>query len=408
MSETNGEARVMTPGKHRSISILVLAEILAMSVWFTSSAVLGDMNQEVQIDPWRQALLASGVQLGFAAGALGYAIFGLADKYDPRHVFAMSGLIAALANLGLIFAPIGSLFAISLRLLTGIFLAGVYPVGMKIAVSWGQQDRGLLVGLLVGALTLGSAAPHLLAFFGGADWRAAVCFASLFALIGAGLVLFSALGPFYSRATHFSAKTLKMAWQHPSMRRVFIGYLGHMWELYAFWAWIGIALGAAFSVQDPGSTHQDMAKLIAFGAVAIGAIACVIAGHFGDRIGKAKITILAMSGSAISALLAALVFSGPPALLIIVVLFWGATIIADSAQFSALIADIAPAQHVGSLMTLQTALGFGLTVVTVQLTPWLAEMAGWPAVFIVLAIGPLIGIVAMRSLLGAGVHTQEI
>ncbi|MEL7488067.1 MAG: MFS transporter [Pseudomonadota bacterium] len=385
-------------GKTRALAILIFAEIAGMSVWFSSAAVIADLKATTGLSPMVQAMLASGVQAGFAVGALLYAALGLADRFDPRRVFALSALAAAVANAGLLLAPTNETFAVFTRVMTGGLLAGVYPVGMKIAVGWGSKDRGLLVGLLVGALTLGSAAPHLLAFAGGADWRLAVAGSSGLAVLGGGAVLFAGLGPHHASAPAFRFDVLKRAWTDPRIRLAYAGYLGHMWELYAMWAWIGVALSTAFAATMPPDAAAASAKLAAFAAVGAGAIACVAAGFLADRIGKTETTIIAMAGSGLAALAAAATFDGPPALFAAVVFVWGIFIIADSAQFSALVADAAPPEAAGALLTLQTALGFALTVVTVQSAPLVASAIGWPGLFCVLAIGPALGVAAMSGL----------
>ena len=385
-------------GKRSSITLLIIAEIAGMSVWFSSAAVIADMQAEAVISQFAAAMLSSGVQGGFAIGALIYAALGLADRYDPRRVFAISAIAAAACNAALLVAPIGGAMAIIARILTGVVLAGVYPVGMKIAVGWGVKDRGLLVGLLVGALTLGSAAPHLLSFVGGADWRASVGASSAIAALAGLLILGVQLGPHHAIAPAFSISALKRAWTDKRIRLAYAGYLGHMWELYAMWAWLGAALLAAFSMQMAASEAARLAKLTAFCAIAAGALACVGAGILADRIGKAETTIIAMGVSAISAIAAAMAYYGSPLLLIAIVIVWGASIIADSAQFSALVADYAPPPETGALLTLQTALGFALTTLTVQAAPFVSNAIGWPGLFIVLAIGPIAGILAMIRL----------
>lgn len=381
--------------KKRSIGLLVLAEISAMSLWFISSAVLPDMLREIAISPLRQAALASGVQVGFVIGALVIAITGLADRYDPRKVFFLSSLMAALANYLLIFVAIGGVAAIGLRVLTGLFLAGVYPVGMKIAVGWGQKDRGFLVGLIVGALTIGSAMPHLTAYLGGADWRGAIEMTSLIGLLGGLLVLGAKAGPYDVRAKTFSAKAIKLAWSNKYIRYAFWGYLGHMWELYAMWAWLSTLLAISFVHHLEINLAHQVASLVTFIAIALGGLATIAAGSLADKFGKAEITIYAMALSGVSALATAMSFAGPIWLTIIFVIIWGITIIPDSAQFSALVADNAPTDQSGSLLTLQTALGFTLTILTVQGTPQLAAYIGWQATIAIMALGPLFGIMAM-------------
>jgi hypothetical protein len=218
----------MPASKRRSIFLLVLAEMAGMSLWFTSAAVLPDMVREGAIDPVRQALLSTGVQAGFVVGALAVAILGIADRYDPRRVFALSAFAAALANAMLLVAPLGGDMAILARFVTGALLAGVYPVGMKIAVGWGTRDRGLLVGLLVGALTLGNSTPYLAAFFGGAEWRHTVGAVSLLACIGAVLVLAAGLGPNHARSPRFDPGAIRLAWTDKAIRGAYLGYFGHM------------------------------------------------------------------------------------------------------------------------------------------------------------------------------------
>jgi len=378
-----------------SIALLVTGEIAAMSLWFVSSAILPDMMREVPIPPFRQAMLSSSVQAGFVAGALISAIAGFADRFDPRRVFVLSAGTAALANLALLVLPIGGMAAIAMRFVTGAMLAGVYPVGMKIAVGWGIKDRGLLVGLLVGSLTLGSAAPHLAVMIGGAEWRYAVIITSVAAVFGGLLALGARLGPHHALATNFDPKAIKLAWTNKRIRLAYAGYLGHMWELFAMWTWIGVATAASYGVTMGRESSLSLATLTAFLAIGLGGIACIFAGYFADRIGKAEVTIVAMFVSGTAAIATALTFGGPAPVTFVIVMIWGIAVIPDSAQFSALVADAAPPDQTGSLMTLQTALGFTLTIATVQATPYLAARFGWPLILSGLAIGPALGVIAM-------------
>ncbi|MEM9439938.1 MAG: MFS transporter [Pseudomonadota bacterium] len=384
--------------KRRSIGILLIAEMAAMSLWFISSAILPDMLREVTISPARQAALSSGVQAGFVLGALFSAIFGLADRFDPRRVFAMAALTAAIVNMTLLVTSPDSMLAIGARILTGALLAGVYPVGMKIVVGWGHQDRGFLVGLLVGALTLGSALPHLITFAGGANWRLAIVVTSAASAIAGILVLSISLGPHHGKATKFDPRVIIAAWTNRRVRLAYAGYLGHMWELYAMWAWIGAATAVSYGHSLPESAALSLAKLTAFAAIGIGALTSILAGFVADRVGKAEVAIVALTLSALAALLAALTFGGPIWVTFAIVLIWGMAVIPDSAQFSALVADASPAEQAGSLMTLQTALGFALTFATVQITPTLVAWFGWPTVLASLALGPAFGVVAMHRL----------
>ena len=399
-SRTGG--RGVTLGKFWSIVLLLVAQVAAMSLWFVSAAVLPDMLREFEMSAFRQAAMSSGVQAGFVIGALVSAVLGLADRFDPRRVFAVSAIGAGLANAVLLVAEPGSWTTIAARVVTGALLAGVYPVGMKIAIGWGQKDRGFLVGVLVGALTLGSATPHLMAWTGGADWRTTVAIASL-AASGAGLIcLLVAIGPFHATAARFDPRVITAAWTNRRVRLAYAGYLGHMWELYAMWAWIGVATAASYGATMAQGDAEQLSKLTAFVAIAAGGIACALAGLFADRIGKADVAILAMAVSGLSAVLTAVTFGGPAWLTLVIVVIWGASVVPDSAQFSALVADASPPEQAGSLMTFQTALGFALTFVTVQVTPVLADWFGWPLVLAGLAIGPALGIIAMMRLRAMG------
>jgi len=385
-------------GKAASLALLVAAEVLAMALWFMTAAILPQLSAEAGLDTAQQAWLSSAVQAGFALGALAAAVSGLADRIDPRRVMAVAAWGAAAATLALLVVPADGLAAILLRGLTGALLAGVYPVGMKIAAGWGLKDRGFLVGLLVGALTLGSALPHLLAFAGGAAWRPVVVVAAAGACLGGALVLFARLGPYHAVSPRFRASAVVLAWREPRIRAAFAGYLGHMWELYAMWAWLGAALAASFAARIGDAAAVELARLVTFAAIGLGALFCVAAGRVADRIGKARVAATAMAVSGTAALATAWSLGGPIPLTIVAALIWGAAVIPDSAQFSALVADAAPPERTGSLLALQTALGFALTTVTVQLAPLVAERTGWALLLAVLAVGPVLGILAMRPL----------
>ncbi len=388
----------IVPNKSRVLFLLVSAEVLAMSLWFVSAAVLAEMSAEAALSESAKAALSSAVQGGFVVGALIVAISGIADRLDPRQVFAASALAAGVANLCLLWVPIGGTEAVILRAITGVALAGVYPVGMKIASGWGQHDRGFLVGLFVGGLTLGTAAPHLLAWLGGADWRLTVVVASILALISAALVLLTQLGPFHAKAPKFQPRALWLAWSDVRIRRAYGGYLGHMWELFIYWAWLGTALHQSFLMQLEEPSALSLSKLITFIAVAAGALSCVWVGLQADKHGKAELAIASLIISGLCALAFAFSFGGPVWLVALIAIVWGMAVIADSAQFSALVADYAPPEFAGTLMAFQLAIGFSMTILTVQWAPALAASLGWPVLMALLALGPVFGIWSMWGL----------
>ncbi len=384
--------------KLASLSLLVIAELSGMNLWFVSAAVLPDLVRETGIGNAVQALLTSAVQAGFVAGALCIAFTGIADRFDPRRVFCISAILAAIFNCTLLAVAPDSLAGIASRFFTGALLAGVYPVGMKIAVGWGVRDRGFIVALLVGALTFGKSLPYLAAYLGGADWRLVILVTSMLGAFGGIAALASALGPHHARAQAFDPRAIALAWREPRIRAAYLGYFGHMWELYAMWAWVATAAAASFAATMPETDAHSLAKTAAFLAIGLGGASCILAGAAADRIGKAEVAILAMATSGVAALLTASTFGGPVWLTFMLVVIWGIAVIPDSPQFSALVADASPPHLAGSLLTFQTAIGFGLTIFTVQMTPIAVSYAGWPMVICLLAIGPFAGIVAMLPL----------
>jgi MFS family permease len=386
---------VPPPSKILSMTLLVVSQFCAMSLWFTAAAIMPDMTREQALDSTTQALLTSMVQAGFVAGALAISTSGLADRFDPRRIAAFAAFGAAAANAALLIADIGSAAAINARFATGALLAGVYPVGLKIAAGWGLRDRGTLVGILIGALTLGTASSYFAAFLGETDWRSVVITTSLVGAAGGLIVLGSGLGPHHARATRFTPAAILLIVTERRIRLPFFGYLGHMWELYAMWSWAAALAAASYGASLAAPQAIQLGKLTAALAIGLGAIACVPAGIFGDRFGKAEVTIAAMLGSGLAALATAASFGGPVWLTFALIVLWGIAIVPDSAQFSALIADASPPHLAGSLLTFQTAIGFALTIVTVQVTPLIAAHIGWPLLICILAIGPAFGIVAM-------------
>ena len=382
-------------GKRGSITLLVLTQIAVLSLWFSSAAVLPEMAREAGIGAGRLGWLSTSVQLGFAVGALVYAALGLADIFDPRRVVAVSAMVAAGANLALLAVPIGGWEAICLRAVTGATMAGVYPVAMKIAAGWGRADRALLISFITGAVTIGSASPHLMAFLGGADWRLTIWASTVIAVAGGVAALAIGLGPHHARAQRLDPTAIGLVWTNRPIRLAVLGYIGHMWELYAFWAWVAVIATGSYALAGAEGARA-LGKLTAFAAIALGGIACVPAGWLAVRLGSARVAQLCLVASGGAALVSGLLYGGPVWAIMLVLVVWGIAIIPDSALYSTLVADAAPPERAGSLLTLQTALGFLLTAFTVQVAPAVAALVGWPWVLAVMALGPALGIRAMQ------------
>ena len=418
------------PAKWKNLLLLSLAELLAMSLWFSASAVVPQLTAEWSLTGGQQAWLSMSVQLGFVVGALGSALLNIADRVAAQRLFVLAALAgagfnAAIAQLG---ANPDFTAVLLLRTLTGASLAGVYPPAMKLMVSWFRRRRGFAIGVVVGAVTVGSALPHLfnaLPIFPGPTglpaWPAVLLVASAAALAAALIVgLFVSSGPHLPAAAPFNPRQTARAFVDPALRLVNLGYLGHMWELYAMWTWVPLFLLETYRAAG----HSDeSARLAGFAVVAIGGLGSVFAGAVADRLGRTRVTIWSLAVSGGCALTMALFglavpFGGAEStagqaaasaasmsslqigLVTALCLLWGIAVVADSAQFSTAVSELCDPEYVGTALTMQTTLGFLLTLITIRMVPPLVAVGGWSLAFGALAAGPVIGIRSMRSLRG--------
>ena len=384
------------PRKTPQLLLLALAVLLAKALWFSASTVVPQLRSEWDLSAAQAAWLTVSVQLGFVAGALLSAVLNLADRISPPRLIVACAAAAAAFNAAIALGDVGPGTAVALRFATGAMLAGVYPPGMKLVASWSIEDRGLWIGVLVGALTVGSALPHLLSARadGMPAWRDVLLAASACALGGSLLAVFLRPGPHLATSAPFDWRSAGRPLAEPATRLVNLGYLGHMWELYAMWTWVPAALLASFAAAGWSARG---ARVAGFAAIAAGAAGCLVAGRLADRLGRARITIWSLAISGGCCLLAGPLFSRPAALTVLC-LVWGFAVVADSAQFSAGISELADRRYVGTALTVQTSLGFLLTAVSIRLVPPLVERLGWTGVFAVLALGPAAGIWAMALL----------
>ncbi|GGD12267.1 MFS transporter [Hyunsoonleella pacifica] len=383
------------PNKNYILSIIVFSQFCCTSLWFAGNAIIADLISNFGLEDSALAHLTSAVQFGFIIGTFVFAILTVADRFSPSKVFFVCALIAALLNSLTILETntLQSLFFI--RLGTGFFLAGIYPVGMKIASDYFKEGLGKSLGFLVGALVLGTAFPHLLNFYNQSiSWTAIVYLTSGIAFIGGSMIMFFVGdGPYKAKLEKFNISLFYSVFKIRDFRTAAFGYFGHMWELYAFWAFVPIVLHGYINF------HEDIqfnVPLYSFIIIASGAISCVLSGYLSQRFTPKKVAIIGLSLSAICCLMSPLIFMVASKIVFLCFLvFWGMVVIADSPLFSTLVAQNVPNTSKGTALTIVNSIGFAITILSIQLLNTLQNTVEVRFLFMVLAIGPIIGLIGL-------------
>ncbi len=379
------------------LPLIVVAQFCCTSLWFAGNGVMEDLIRHFNLEAEALGHLTAAVQLGFICGTLFFALFTISDRFSPSRVFFVSALLGALFNLG-IFLDGNSLFSLmAFRFLTGIFLAGIYPVGMKIAADYFEKGLGKSLGLLVGALVLGTSLPHLLRGYGtGLSWPLVIWVTSGLALAGGLLILFFVPdGPYRKGSSGLDLSAFFKIFRKPAFRAAAFGYFGHMWELYAFWAFV------PFMADYYASLHTETAvssQLLAFAVIAIGGPSCVLSGYLSGTFGPKRIAALALAFSCGCCLLSPLVFmAAPPSIFVAFLLFWGICVIADSPLFSTMVAQNSAAELRGTALTFVNCMGFAITIFSIQLLNYLREEVNLQYLYVFLALGPMLGLLALLA-----------
>jgi hypothetical protein len=384
----------------RILPVIIASQFAGTSLWFAGNAVLADLQRAWGLPAEALGYTTSAVQLGFILGTLAFAFFAVSDRVSPRIVFFVCSLAGAAANLG-VYALAGGVWSLAaFRFLTGFFLAGIYPVGMKIASGWYRSDLGNALGFLVGALVVGTAFPHLLKGLGGAlPWETVLVAVSAVAALGGVLMLlFVPDGPYLARAAKFDPRALAVIFRSPRFRASAFGYFGHMWELYAFWAFVPFAIAAHVAA---GGGRELNVPLWAFAVIAAGFLGCAGGGLVSLRAGSARVAFVQLAASGVCCVASPLLFHAPTPVFLAFLLVWGVVVVGDSPQFSALNAQNAPRELVGSALTIANSIGFAITIGSIQLLNSLAASASAAFVFLALAPGPALGLLALAPLLRA-------
>lgn len=382
--------------KWKALGWIAAAELFALSLWFSGSVVAFDLIEVWGVNAGLSPWLSAAVPAGFVIGALVSSSIGLADRFNTRYVFALAALLGALFN-GLILFTDQAIIGILLRVLTGVMLAGVYPTAVKLLSQWFPAKRGLAIGVLIAGLTIGSAMPQFfITFIGALHWQYVIIASSTLAVFAAAIIYFILDdAPVTQKKTYFSFNLLKSVIRNKPVMLANYGYFGHMWELYAMWTWLPLFFSASFLTHD-ASTSLAFIAFASFLCIGVaGGAGSIIGGLVADKVGRARLTIYSMVISSLCCLVVGFTFGQSVWLTLTLAMIWGASVISDSAQFSAAVSEFAEVEYIGTALTFQMCVGFLITIFSINLIPYAEALMGWEWVFSILAIGPILGIISM-------------
>jgi len=381
----------------RILPAIIFSQFAGTSLWFAGNAIIADLQTAMNVGIDDTGIVTSAIQLGFITGTLLFALLSISDRYSPRKLFLICSILGAISNLLIYFIAYNLFSLLVLRFITGFFLTGIYPIGMKIASGWYKKNLGNAIGLLVGALVLGTAFPHLIKSFGGSlHWQQVIFVISAFSLIG-GITMYLLVedGPYISSGKKFNPKAMITLFKFEKLKSSALGYFGHMWELYTFWALVPIILLYYLKI-NPAKLNVFFWSFI---IIASGSIGCIVGGMVSKKIGNAKVAVIQLALSGTCCLISPLMFYTSAPIYLTFLIFWGIVVVGDSPQYSAVIALEAPKELVGSGLTLVNSIGFAITILSLWFVYQFLDIITISFALMILALGPILGLVSMKKLL---------
>ncbi len=383
----------------RILPIIVFSQFAGTSLWFAGNAIVADLQTAMNVNIDDTGIITSAIQLGFITGTLLFALLSLSDRYSPRKLFLLCSVLGAVSNLLVYFIAYNLFSLLVLRFITGLFLTGIYPIGMKIASGWYKKGLGNAIGLLVGALAIGTAFPHLIKSFGGSlPWEQVIFIVSGFSVVGGlAMYLFVPDGPYISSGTKFNSKVIITIFKNKELRSSALGYFGHMWELYTYYALIPLAL-LYYLKLNPAELNISFWSFI---IIASGSIGCIVGGVVSKRTGSAKVAFVQLALSGFCCLISPIMFNTAAPIFLTFLIIWGIVVMGDSPQYSAIIALSAPKELVGSGLTLVNSIGFAITILSLWFVYQFLDIINISYALMILALGPILGLISMKKLLKA-------